>query len=569
MRRIPAFGAGLLLAGLAAFAPQPAVAAETPKASVGNTTHCEAEPLTMAYYRTWRDVTVPQSANSDLPDPNVTRMSDLPPEIDVAMVFDAGATANTDYWATLRDTYVPALHAQGTKVVYTLWIEQLANADIPLTEDAYRSYAQKLVDTYVTPYGLDGIDIDVESYPQGDNLTRAIGVFNALGKLIGPKSGTDKLFIFDTNQDGNTPLFKAVHQNVSFVLLQAYGRGTWGLQWTWNTFADKIASCQFLPGFSFPEEKDPTRWGDAEGIYDPATAPRSTAYQYATWQPEDGSPKGGFFAYAVDRDGKAWGDNTITPTAFSWMKNLSAVQDKAAGVVPKGTWSLAVASTPAHGSKVGPGDTVAWTVSATAGPVDVPGAVVAVDLTDLVDDATVEGLKVSTGTTQEYGGATVWTADLSAGKSATLTVSARINAAGAESKAVSAAAEAPVPGRVSVAVAGFAPRAELTACNGCTGISLTVAGPGPTPTVTATLTPTPTPTPTATETATPTPTGTGTPTATPSVTPAGAGIISGPGPGSPLAFTGGLDPFRWLGVGALLAALGGAMIVWHRRARRA
>lgn len=556
MRRTTAFGAGLLLAGLAVFGPQPAVAAETPKASVGDTAHCRAEPLTMAYYRTWRDVTVPQNANSNLPDPNVTRMSDLPREIDVAMVFDAGATANTDYWATLRDTYVPALHAQGTKVVYTLWIERLSKADIPLTEDAYRAYAQKLVDTYVTPYGLDGIDIDVESYPQGDELTRAIGVFNALGKLIGPKSGTDKIFIYDTNQDGNTPLFKAVHQNVSFVLLQAYGRGTGGMQGTWNTFADKIAACQFLPGFSFPEEQDWTRWGDAEGIYDPATAPRSTAYQYATWQPEGGSPKGGFFAYAVDRDGKVWGDDTITPTAFSWMKNLSAVQDKAAGVVPKGTWSLAVASTPAHGSKVGPGDTVAWTVSATAGPVDVPGAIVGLNLMDLVDDATIEGLTASSGTIQQFSGAAGWTVDLPADKSATLTVSARISAAAPESDAVSAAAEGPVRGRVSVAVAGLAPRADLVACEGCTAISLTVARSGPTPTVTATPTPTPT------GTATPTPT------VTPTVTATGAGITTGAGPGSPLAFTGALDPFRWLGVGALLAAIGGGMVAWHRRVRR-
>lgn len=288
------------------------------------------------------------------------------------------------------------------------------------------------------------------------------------------------------------------------------------------------------------------RWGDAEGIYDPATAPRSTAYQYATWQPEGGSPKGGFFAYAVDRDGKAWGDNTITPTAFSWMKNLSAVQDKAPGVVPKGTWSLAVASTPAHGSKVGPGDTVARTVSATAGPVDVPGTGVAVHLTDLVDDATIEGLNVSTGTTQQYGGATVWTADLSAGKSATLTVLARINAAGAESKAVSPAAEAPVRGRVSVAVAGLAPRADLTACEGCTGISLTVADSGPTPTAT----PTPTPTLTPSQTVTPT---------------AGAGAGTGTSTGSSLAFTGGFNPLFWLGLGGLLAAIGGALAVWHRR----
>lgn len=335
MKRISAIGLGAVLTGLTALAAVPATAQEAP-APVGDTTHCSSEPLTMAYYRTWRDVTVPESANSNLPDKNVARMSDLPPEIDVAMVFDAGDTADTAYWDTLRDEYMPALHAQGTRAVYTLWIDRLAEADIPLTEQAYREYAQELVDTFVTPYGLDGIDIDVESYPTGDNLTRAIGVFDALGELIGPKSGTDKLFIYDTNQTGDTPLFEAVSDNFSFVLLQAYGRGTSRMQSTWNTFADDIAPCQFLPGFSFPEEQDRTHWGDAEGIYDPTTAPKSTAYQYATWQPEVGT-KGGFFAYGVDRDGKVWGDDAITPTSYTWMKNLSAVQDDLAGVAPKPT----------------------------------------------------------------------------------------------------------------------------------------------------------------------------------------------------------------------------------------
>lgn len=337
MKRTTALALSALLTGLAAFAAQPAVADTTaaPAASsASSTAQCESTPQTMAYYRTWRDVTVPQSANSNLPDPNVTRMTDLPSEIDVAMVFDAGATAGTDYWPTLRDTYVPTLHARGTKVVYTLWIDRLAKADIPLTDAAYAAYAQELVDTYVTPYGLDGIDIDVESYPQGDELTRAIGVFTALGELIGPKSGTDRIFIYDTNQDGDTALFEAVSDTVSYVLLQAYGRGTGGMQATWETFADDIAPCRFLPGFSFYEEQDRTHWGDAEGVYDPATAPSSTAYQYAIWQPEEGA-KGGFFAYAVDRDGKVFGDNSITKTDFTWMTNLSAVQDEAAGVTPQ------------------------------------------------------------------------------------------------------------------------------------------------------------------------------------------------------------------------------------------
>lgn len=368
-RTTAAIGLGALLAGVAVLGAPPALAG-TGSASVGNTSQCSAEPLTMAYYRTWRDVTVPQSANSNLPDPNVTRMTDLPPEIDVAMVFDAGATADTDYWRALRDEYVPELHARGTRVAYTLWIDKLAKADIPLTDQAYRDYAQKLVDTYVTPYGLDGIDIDVESYPTGDDLTRAIGVFHALGDLLGPTSGSDKILIFDTNQDGSTPLFTAVSSKVSYVLLQAYGRGAAGMQSTWNTFADKIAPCQFLPGFSFTEEQDRTHWGDAEGIYDPATAPGSTAYEYATWQPEGGT-KGGFFAYAVDRDGKVWGDDSITPTSFTWMKNLSAVQDDAAGVAPKAPTAALAADRITIRGVGAPGATVSVKVT---GPGRIPAA---------------------------------------------------------------------------------------------------------------------------------------------------------------------------------------------------
>ncbi|WP_217184884.1 Ig-like domain-containing protein [Streptomyces sp. AC495_CC817] len=385
MKRTTALALSTLLTGLAAFAAQPAIAdtAAAPAAAstADSTVQCESTPQTMAYYRTWRDVTVPQSANSNLPDPNVTRMTDLPAEIDVAMVFDAGATAGTDYWPTLRDTYVPELHARGTKVVYTLWIDRLAKADIPLTQEAYRAYAQELVDTFVTPYGLDGIDIDVESYPQGDDLTRAIGVFNALGELIGPKSGTDRIFIYDTNQTGDTPLFEAVAGNISYVLLQAYGRGTAGMQSTWETFADDIAPCRFLPGFSFYEEQDRTHWGDAEGIYDPATAPSSTAYQYAVWQPEVGT-KGGFFAYAVDRDGKVFGDDSITKTDFTWMKNLSRVQDEAAGVTPEPPAAPTAAIDQDRVTLRGTGVAGAEISAVTSGPGHTPAAATATVASD-------------------------------------------------------------------------------------------------------------------------------------------------------------------------------------------
>lgn len=310
----------------------PAFAAgKTPSAETGSPAGCESDPLMMAYYRTWRDVTVPQDANSNLSDKNVMSMDKIPKDVDVAMVFDAGATEGTAYWDTLRDKYVPKLHKQGTRVVYTLWIDQFASADVALNDEAYAEYAQWVMDTYVTPYGLDGIDVDVESFPQGDGLTRSIGIFNALGKLIGPKSGTDKLFIFDTNQTGTSPLFTAVSHNISYVLLQAYGRNIAGMQGTWETFADKIDSCQFLIGFSFPEEQDRTNWNDAPGQFSTEAFAASRARDYALWQPAGGT-KGGTFVYAIDRDGKAWNENTISRTKFDWTKAVIKAQDEAAGI---------------------------------------------------------------------------------------------------------------------------------------------------------------------------------------------------------------------------------------------
>nr|WP_195849343.1 hypothetical protein [Arthrobacter sp. AQ5-05] len=119
-----------------------------PATSVGSLAHCTSDPLMMACYRTWRDVTVPENANSNLPDKSVILMDEIPKGVDVAMVFEAGATQGTEYWDTLRDSYVPKLHKQGTRVIYTLWIDQFAKADVALNDDAY---AQWVMDTYVTP----------------------------------------------------------------------------------------------------------------------------------------------------------------------------------------------------------------------------------------------------------------------------------------------------------------------------------------------------------------------------------------------------------------------------------
>ena len=91
---------------------------------------------------------------------------------------------------------------------------------------------------------------------------RAAGVFLELSRLIGPKSGTGRLFIYDTNRDGGV-LFQATSECFDYVLVQSYGRSASSLQSTWDFLAPFIDPEQYLIGFSFYEENDDwNEWND-------------------------------------------------------------------------------------------------------------------------------------------------------------------------------------------------------------------------------------------------------------------------------------------------------------------
>lgn len=295
------------------------ITASPSTAVVNEVTEAQKAPIMMAYYRTWRDVTMPHDANSTLPYPNVTAMTDIPEEVDIVSVFHyvKPGTDEQRFWDTLRDTYVPVLHERQTKVIRTIDIRELYNVPsmgtMP-TSTEYDDHAQSLIDKYLTPYNLDGLDIDMEENLTQEKETKAFGVFEALSKRLGPMSNSGKLLIYDTNKD-NHSLFKKVAPFCDYLFLQAYGRDPGRLDSTWATYKNTIFPDQFLPGISFQEELG-ANWADTQEPFE-----TSRAYKYAVWQPEDG-PKGGMFIYAIDRDGKEYGDNTITKTDFSWTKKL-------------------------------------------------------------------------------------------------------------------------------------------------------------------------------------------------------------------------------------------------------
>ncbi|CEJ83139.1 hypothetical protein VHEMI03162 [[Torrubiella] hemipterigena] len=241
--------------------------------------------LMAGYYRIWTD-TAGNPGGSQ-------RMDDLPDCLDIAFVFPEGGERN-EFYTMLNSTYAPTLQKRGTKVVKTVGIASLTNTNYPNTAAGYASLAKYLVKYQVTDYGLDGLDVDVEEL-SGTRLQKATGVFQELSKLLGPKSGTGKLLIFDTNQSGANSLFRAVYSYVDYTLVQSYGRAASSYETTWKTFQNYITPATYMIGFSF-NEGDNT-WHDTD-----APLSSSHAKAMATFQPSSGY-KAGIFSYAIDRDG--------------------------------------------------------------------------------------------------------------------------------------------------------------------------------------------------------------------------------------------------------------------------
>jgi hypothetical protein len=242
-----------------------------------------------AYWRTWRD-----KAHDPL---NHHGADEIPAGVDILNIFPWDTPASSPFWKTLKDHYVPTLKARGTRVVISKGEKSFIadEATYPNDEAGYARHAEMLMATEVDGHGLDGIDIDYEEALNADEQRLFVGRFLALAKHLGPQSGSGRLLILDTNQDGNDPVVSQLTRHIDYLFLQAYGRNAASLQATMNTFKGRMSRKCFVPGFSFHEERG-TNWHDVS-----ADRHGGNAFDYARWQPE-GSRKGGIFCYALDRD---------------------------------------------------------------------------------------------------------------------------------------------------------------------------------------------------------------------------------------------------------------------------
>lgn len=281
----------------------------------------------MVYYRAWRDKTM-KGVNTSLPDENWLTMLDIPYGVDVVNVFSYVPVGQEEqakpFYDALKSTYAPELHRRGVRLVRGVGYSTIAavpHAGAEPTEQEYENYAAYLVKTLSTDVGLDGLDIDMEEYPNDQQVKLSDGVIKAMSRLIGPQSGNrQSIFLYDTNGSYLNP-FKNVENCFDFLAYQQYGSDSTRTARAVNAYQGQLPADRFVPGLTFPEEQDGNnRWLDASEPYT-----QSNIYEVASYVQQNNL--GGMFLYAFDRDGRTYEPddlNHIKPSNLLWTKTAIA-----------------------------------------------------------------------------------------------------------------------------------------------------------------------------------------------------------------------------------------------------
>ncbi|MFK4952770.1 endoglycosidase [Lactococcus garvieae] len=312
MKKIKRYILGLLTVGLGILIFDP-ISAQAQEES--------QQAKTMVYYRAWRDKEM-KGVNTSLTDENWLSMDDIPYGIDIVNVFSyvpqGQENAAAPFFKKLKQSYVPNLHARGVKLTKAVDYSELLKipyaGNFPTAEE-FDTYANKLLDEHVRQYGLDGLDIDMETYPSATDIALSNGVIRALSKYIGPLAKNGTVFVYDTNGSNLNPL-KDVADSFTYLGYQQYGSDDTRTARAIKDYIGVIPKEQFMPGLAFPEEQDSNRWYDAKEPYE-----ESNIYKVAKYTAEN--KLYGMFLYALDRDGRTYNNfdlNHIVPSNFLWTK---------------------------------------------------------------------------------------------------------------------------------------------------------------------------------------------------------------------------------------------------------
>lgn len=287
------------------------------------------------YYRAWRDVTM-HGVNTTLPDKNWITMDDVPYGVDVVNVFSYVPRGQEDkakpFYDKLKAEYAPRLHERGIRLVRGVDYNRVMVADFrsfmrskgssaeKATDADYTAYADKIIEEYVTSVGLDGLDIDMESYPSAQDVAISDRVIIALSKKLGPGSDrpNETRLIYDTNNTNHDPIKNVAHL-FNYIAYQQYGSNASRTRNVDESFKGMKNNPGVLPGLTFPEELDHNRWYDTASDYE-----QSNFADVARYVRDN--DMGGMFVYALDRDGRDYGADlrAIKPSTMIWTKTAIA-----------------------------------------------------------------------------------------------------------------------------------------------------------------------------------------------------------------------------------------------------
>ncbi|WVT90918.1 endoglycosidase [Enterococcus durans] len=278
-------------------------------------------PKMMVYYRAWRDKEM-KGVNTSLTDENWLSMEDIPYGIDIVNIFsyvpEGQEVAAAPFFKKLKESYVPTLHARGVKLTkaidYSVLLKIPYSGTFP-TEQEFDAYANQLLDEHVRAYGIDGLDIDMETFPSQADIALSDGVIRALARYIGPSANNNTVFVYDTNGSNTGPL-QNVAEHFTYLGYQQYGSDAGRTAKAINDYEKLIPKERFMPGLSFPEEQDHNRWYDTGEPYE-----QSNLYKVAKYTADNHLY--GLFLYALDRDGRTYNDhdlNHVIPSNFLWTK---------------------------------------------------------------------------------------------------------------------------------------------------------------------------------------------------------------------------------------------------------
>lgn len=258
--------------------------------------------LLMGYYSAWEDAAI----DGDIKKP---KMTDLPDSVDIVSVFQRGGE-NESYFKTLKETYIPALQAKGTKVIWTQGYWPWRNVKDSSDQAGIDAAVKDIMNT-INEYNYDGFDIDFERKSR-EETGIIVKIYEGLSKYLGPKSGTGKLLILDTDEDAENnstvaTLLEKIKDKIDYVFFQAYRRSASQVTSSFsNGFSKYIPASKFLVGVNF-QGQDGTESSNIALIND-----------FAKWQPKKGV-KGGVLIYGIDEIVNNKNFNTATRASIQEM----------------------------------------------------------------------------------------------------------------------------------------------------------------------------------------------------------------------------------------------------------